>query len=104
MKRLWMKSSRRMLWMAVLLSAGTFQVFGQWSGGWIDAAPSGGPLAPDLTQANWIWNPEPGVNLSQNAPAGPSYLRETIALTDGARIEKAIARFTADDSFTLWIN
>jgi len=99
-----MKINWRMAWIALLLSAGTSPVFGQWSGGWIDAAPSQGLVAPDLTQAIWIWNREPGVNLTLNAPPGPSYLRETIVLPADARIETAMARFTADDSFTLWIN
>jgi alpha-L-rhamnosidase len=104
MKTLSMKSNWRTVCIAVLLFPGTSPAFGQWNGRWIDAAPSDGALRPDLAEADWIWNREPGVDLTKNAPLGPSYLRESIALPDDARIEKAIARFTADDSFTLWIN
>ncbi|MYS21836.1 family 78 glycoside hydrolase catalytic domain [Streptomyces sp. SID4948] len=69
-------------------------------GAWIGAHAKAPVLR--LSDANWIWYAEG--DPSDSAPAGTRYLRRSFELPSGAQISSAEAQFTADDSFTLYVN
>lgn len=72
-----------------------------WQAQWTGPAtlPSG-----DLTGASWIWTDEAGVEVTRNAPPGIRFLRRDIDLTGNARVFSAVAVFTADNRFQLFMN
>jgi len=78
---------------------------GDWSAQWIEAdLPVEGAVASSLSGAKWIWCPEPGVDLTQTAPAGDRYFRCRVAVPAGEKPKLAQLILTVDDQFTFFVN
>ena len=55
-----------------------------------------------FTWGDWIWSP--GGDPTRDAPVAARAFRKTFSLPDGARIDHAVLRLTADDRFTAYLN
>ena len=77
-----------------------------WFAGWwagLAGAWAGGPAAPSLDGAAWIW--APGARPpAEHAPAGVAYFRAGFAVTEQAALEGAELAITADNLFEVHLN
>ncbi|MBN2329314.1 MAG: family 78 glycoside hydrolase catalytic domain [Candidatus Omnitrophica bacterium] len=56
----------------------------------------------DIQQAHWIWLS--AGNPAESAPVGNAYFRRVVHLDSVEKLRSAQGMFTADNSFTLWMN
>ncbi len=50
----------------------------------------------------WIWFPEGDATV--DAPLQPRFFRRTVNIPNSAKLQRAIVRFSADDTAALWVN
>ncbi len=98
--RVWDSSGRVSPWSAEARFETAFVNPGDFQGTWIGAHAAAPALR--LGDANWIWYPEG--DPSDSAPAGTRYLRRSFDLPAGEHLTSAELQFTADDSFTLYVD
>jgi hypothetical protein len=60
-----------------------------------------GVLAPDFSDANWIWNTE---NAQDNAPSGTIYVRKTFDIPDASAVTTAVLGIAVDDEHDTYVN
>jgi alpha-L-rhamnosidase len=76
---------------------------GDWTAQWIgrDDAPAW-KTGSTFLQSSWIWFPEG--NPASSAPAATRWFRKVFTVPTGTSVNQAIATFTADNSYTLYVN
>jgi alpha-L-rhamnosidase len=72
-----------------------------WQAQWI--GPASLPRV-DLAGTSWIWTDEAGIDATRNAPPGTRFFRHEIDLKENAQVTSAVATFSADNRFKLFIN
>ena len=72
-----------------------------WKAQWIGAATL--PKL-DLADASWIWTDEAGINATRNAKPGTRFFRHDLDLTENTDLVSAVAAFSADNHFRLFVN
>ncbi len=60
-----------------------------------------GVLAPDFSDANWIWNTE---NAQSGAPSGTIYVRKTFDIPDASAVTSAVLGIAVDDEHDTYVN
>lgn len=75
-----------------------------WKARWIEAPLAVADTPSSLTGANWIWHPEPGADLTRQAPAGVRYFRYHFSLDTAAKPSGCSLTLTVDDSYVLSLN
>jgi hypothetical protein len=60
-----------------------------------------GVLAPDFSDANWIWNTE---NAQDGAPSGTIYVRKTFDIPDASAVTSAVLGIAVDDEHDTYVN
>jgi alpha-L-rhamnosidase len=58
----------------------------------------------NLDDCVWIWTPEPGVRLNENASQGTRFFRSSVTIPKGRTIRQARFAVTADNYFELYVN
>ena len=72
-----------------------------WKAQWI--GPAVVP-AMHLNGASWIWCDEAGIDATRNAKPGSRYFRREVELPANAKLNSALALFSADNHFQLIVN
>ncbi len=72
-----------------------------WKAQWI--GPAVVP-AMELNGASWIWSDEVGIDATRNAKPGSRYFRREVVLPANAKLNSALALFSADNHFQLIVN
>ena len=85
-------STKVFCWVLVLLGA-------------IPLPASGAPSSKlDFSGAQWIWSPPPAGHEALNQPAGASWFRASLAVSEKAQIQSAELVIAADNLYTVYLN
>lgn len=73
-----------------------------WWGGDLRSSQAAPPDTHPILQAQWVWYPEG--NPAASAPPGQVLFTRVLEMDGTRKIASAVAEFTADNTFVLWIN